>query len=75
MFFFKSLAFYPNPTSGILKFNFYEPTQIKIYSVSGKNMGNYNLLGNGTLDLSHLKKGVYFLSDKHSLKSQKLMIK
>ena len=73
--FFKSLAFYPNPTSGILKFNFPETTQIEIYSVSGKNMGNYDLLGNGTLDLSHLKKGVYFLSDKHSLKSQKLMIK
>lgn len=73
--FFKSLLFYPNPTSGILKFNFYETTQIEIYSVSGENMGNYNLLGNGTLDLSHLKKGVYFLSDKHSLKSQKLMIK
>lgn len=71
----QSPSFYPNPTSGILKFNLSQITQIEVYSVSGQNMGVYNLSGSSILDLSHLKKGVYFLANKYSLRTQKLIIK
>ena len=72
---FQSLEFYPNPTSGIINYNLTQTIQVNVYSVSGKEVGSYNLSGVGVLDFSTLPKGIYFLIDQQNLKKQKLIIK
>lgn len=72
---FQLLNFYPNPTSGIVQYNITRPTQIKVYSVNGKEVGDYLVSGAGHLDFSQFPKGVYFLLDQESFKRQKLVVK
>ncbi|MGJ8548394.1 T9SS type A sorting domain-containing protein [Winogradskyella wichelsiae] len=58
-----SVSIYPNPTSGILNINNTNTiSQIAIYSVLGQKIKTLTLsIGNNSIDISHLKKGVYML--------------
>ena len=62
-----SIAVYPNPTKGVftLSYGNFNPQQIDIYDVTGKNIlsvGNADLTDNQTeLNLSNVSNGVYFI--------------
>jgi hypothetical protein len=62
-----SIAVYPNPTKGVftLSYGNFNPQQIDIYDVTGKNIlsvGNAELTENQTeLNLSNVSNGVYFI--------------
>ena len=59
----QSLNIYPNPTSGILfvsQENEYL-TQIKVYTILGKEVYSNNLLNSLKIDLSSKSNGVYFI--------------
>jgi len=61
----KDIAIYPNPTNGIVNFDFAgnEVQSIRITDVSGKLIfEKSNILQNETLDLSTNPAGVYFVS-------------
>lgn len=56
----KSFSVYPNPASNYLNWtnNFFNT--LKIYTIQGELLGDYKSL-NGSLDISDLRTGVYFL--------------
>ncbi|NRR91419.1 T9SS type A sorting domain-containing protein [Winogradskyella undariae] len=58
-----SVIIYPNPTSSVLNINNTNTvSQIAIYSVLGQKIKTLTLsIGNNSIDVSHLKKGVYML--------------
>lgn len=57
------LVLFPNPTAGIVNWDSKEiPESIKIYDPTGKNILEENLNGKTSIDISHLRKGSYFMS-------------
>ena len=57
------LSFYPNPTSGLLRFkDFLNPkTPVRIYDSTGRIVET-NAIVDGRLDISHLTDGIYVLT-------------
>lgn len=64
---------YPNPTSGLLKFNLANDEsvyQAKVYDMTGRVVMNKQIAAQGTMDVSALQSGSYFIqlvSDKETL--------
>jgi hypothetical protein len=55
------MVLYPNPTNGQLHFsNLTQPTDFQLFDASGREVSHGTLAG-GTLDVSHLSQGVYFI--------------
>ena len=68
----KSFNIYPNPTTGLLNVfgNFNEETSVKIINNIGQVVLSFKTPTNFTIDLSDLKKGLYFIklkSDNESM--------
>jgi len=68
----KSFNIYPNPTTGLLNVfgNFNKETNVKVINNIGQVVLSFKTLTNFTIDLSDLKKGLYFIklnSDKESM--------
>jgi hypothetical protein len=59
-----SFSIYPNPASNYLNWTNNIFSYLKIYSIQGELLGDYKAL-NGTLDISGLKAGVYFVEFKN----------
>ncbi len=61
----KNIYFYPNPTSGLLRVHseiIHEQLEISIFSITGQKI---DTVKNKTeINISHLKKGTYFISIK-----------
>ncbi len=62
-----NINIYPNPTSDYLSIEGINPQKLSIYDISGKEVSEL-LIDNETIDISELKKGVYFL--KFSMNDQ-----
>lgn len=63
------ISVYPNPTSGILNFNFnslkFQSLEVLIFNALGQTVGNFKLNTNTLkIDISYLKKGLYYYSVK-----------
>lgn len=63
------ISVYPNPTSGILNFNFnslkFQSLEVLIFNALGQTVGNFKLNTNTLkIDISYLKKGLYYYSIK-----------
>lgn len=64
---------YPNPTTGLLKFNLANDEsvyQAKVYDMTGRVVMSQQIATQGTLDVSTLRSGSYFIqlvSDKETL--------
>ena len=54
---------WPNPASNYIKINTNSTSlsSVKIYTISGQLLANDSVLNNGTLNISHLKKGIYLI--------------
>ena len=68
----KSFNIYPNPTTGLLNVfgNFNKETNVKVINNIGQVVLSFKTLTNFTIDLSDLKKGLYFIklkSDNESM--------
>ena len=59
----QSLNIYPNPTSGIVYVSQENEglTQVKVYTILGKEIYSNNLLNSLKIDLSSKSNGVYFI--------------
>ena len=59
----QSLNIYPNPTSGIIYVSQENEglTQVKVYTILGKEIYSNNLLNSLKIDLSSKSNGVYFM--------------
>ena len=55
------ISIYPNPTSDKIYFTNLENSSFKLYSILGKEMRFQFSSENQSMDLSHLRNGVYFL--------------
>jgi len=66
-------GFYPNPANDIIYFknDIDTKTPIQIYSVTGKLVYEIMDIGNNSIDISNLKKGVYFL---HSQSNGEILV-
>ncbi len=63
----KKLKIYPNPSPGHINISNVKLSAVEVYSVIGKLIDNFKINQNNettNLNLSHLKKGVYFLNLK-----------
>lgn len=56
-----AITVYPNPSNGKINIKGTNNSSFYLYSIDGHQIGNYNLNLDGTVDLSHLKPGIYFL--------------
>lgn len=58
------LEIYPNPTEDFLNIRFEnpEPHNIEIYTVEGRRIGQKTIIGQGPIDLSSMKPGIYILN-------------
>ena len=53
---------FPNPTSGRVIVRSNQVTKLNVYDVLGNNVGNYGIaMGENSINLEHLSRGVYFL--------------
>jgi O-glycosyl hydrolase len=62
----KPITIFPNPTSGLIFFSGID-TQVKclVFSISGKKLFEKTVSNEKSLDLSVLKKGLYFIKIQH----------
>ncbi len=59
---FKSLLLYPNPAQNELNISGnYGDVYARIFDITGKLLVNRTIPGNGKIDISHLKSGVYLI--------------
>jgi len=57
-----SIRFYPNPTTGIITISLLENASVSVIDLSGKQVMTRNLeMGDATLDMSSLTKGLYLI--------------
>lgn len=74
---------YPNPTSGKIyithNFNSFSKSFFKLYTIFGEEIINIALTDNNqSIDLRHLKKGIYFskiLTNEKNISTQKIIIR
>lgn len=74
----KKLKFYPNPSNGIINIDVQEEMKLTIFNATGQKVYNTVISNsNKTLDLSHLKSGLYFMeaSSNSALMRQKFLMK
>jgi hypothetical protein len=66
------LSVYPNPGAGVFTFvaGKSDAIDISIYSASGQLVFNKSINGSGTIDLTHLASGLYFVNYKLDGKEQ-----
>lgn len=73
---FDQLFISPNPIIDLVKFNepFQSKTEYKIYNINGQLVKEGSLIGNETISISELKKGIYMiqLDDVRTLKFSKI---
>lgn len=56
------IRFYPNPTTGIITISLLEDSTVSVIDLSGKQVMTKNLeMGEATLDMSSLTKGMYLI--------------
>jgi hypothetical protein len=66
---------YPNPSSGLVKMNSEKTGVVRIFSVSGICVSDFNHAQNeSVLDLSGLTEGVYFIYFENAVHPQKLVL-
>lgn len=68
---------FPNPTTGKVIISGVEDAQVVVYNTAGAVMGVYDNFDAGTLDLSNLEEGVYFLNiliDNQTVLNKKVSI-
>ncbi len=78
----KDMRVFPNPTKGLvhLEWNVMtsETVDVQVITISGQTVctDSFSAIGNTTLDLSNLPKGVYFiqLKNKSQLSTQKIIL-
>jgi hypothetical protein len=58
----KQFSVYPNPTTGLLKWNFENIKSVNIFDVSGKEVFYKETLDSQELDLKNLPESIYFLN-------------
>jgi len=57
-----TIRFYPNPTTGIITISLFEDSTVAVIDLSGKQVMTKNLkMGDATLDMSSLTKGMYLI--------------
>jgi hypothetical protein len=57
-----AIRFYPNPTTGIITISLLENASVSVIDLSGKQVMTSNLeMGDATLDMSSLTKGMYLI--------------
>jgi hypothetical protein len=57
-----AIRFYPNPTTGIITISLIEKASVSVIDISGKQVMNRNLeMGDATMDMSSLTKGMYLI--------------
>ena len=52
-------SIFPNPSTGQINFS-EEVSSVLIYNILGSQIAKYSNVSNGTIDLYHLQKGIYF---------------
>lgn len=58
----ENLTFYPNPTNSILNFNTSITNKnISLYDITGKNLTDFIMINENSIDLTKLSKGTYFI--------------
>ncbi len=65
----KKLVIFPNPSEGVFTINLplpLENRELKITNISGKEIHNYKLKNNNTIDISNQAAGVYFIKLNNS---------
>jgi hypothetical protein len=68
------LFVYPNPTSGQVIIRSAQATELKVYDLLGNDVGTYAIaIGENTINLEHLSKGVYFLQIEKERKALRLL--
>ncbi len=68
---------YPNPVSNKLFIDGVENASVTIYNISGAVMGEYEYSGTGSINVSHLRQGIYFvkmLFDNHTAVNRKIHV-
>ena len=71
-----SFNLYPNPVTSYLVVETRYPLQLAIYNVQGKLMLDKAISSTYTMDLSHIAKGLYFLTatdEQDRVYSQKII--
>ena len=59
-----NIKLYPNPTMGVLNIGTDTEAEIYIYATDGSLVGNFSMIHNKRIDLSHLSNGIYFVKVK-----------
>ena len=72
-----SIRFYPNPTTGIVTISLFEESTVSVIDLSGKQVMIKNLeMGEATLDMSSLTKGMYLIqvTGENYTKTEKIIL-
>lgn len=73
-----AIRFYPNPTTGLLNITLVEDSTVSVIDLTGKQVINKNLkLGDATIDMSSLIKGMYLIqvTGENYSKTEKIILK
>lgn len=71
----QEIKVYPNPSNGNITIDGFNNKSLSIFSIDSQFIGNYTLNLDGTIDLTHLKSGIYFLQFETIGKRMKIIIK
>lgn len=72
-----AIRFYPNPTTGLLNITLVEDSTVSVIDLTGKQVINKNLkLGDATIDMSSLTKGMYLIqvTGENYSKTEKIIL-
>ena len=62
----ETITIFPNPTSGLIFLSgSYSEIKCSVFSISGKQLFQQTISNEKDLDLSELKKGLYFIEIQH----------
>jgi hypothetical protein len=68
------ITIYPNPATGIINIKTTGPIeQIQLFTITGTKISQFEINNNGSIDLSHLSKGLYCIK-LNGLPPQKLVL-
>ena len=57
----KNIGIYPNPTTGIINFNFSSNASVELYDNIGRKVKNFSNQKTTTIYISEFENGIYFL--------------
>jgi len=66
---------YPNPAKDVLYIRNGDKSTITVIDASGKTVLSQNITGNGSIDISRLPDGLYYVTDHTSGEVIKVMVK